>query len=144
MSLRNVGYQCRIGSSALLGEATLAMLMFVGNLTFMHYLGDDGVGAFGIACYYIPFVFMVGNAIAQSAQPIISYNFGAGVRERVIEAAQIALATAVVCGAAVTAVFIGARACSSGSSSIRRRTLHASPSRGYRGSPWASSALSSI
>ena len=107
LSLRNIGYQCRIGSSALLGEATLAMLMFVGNLTFMHYLGDDGVGAFGIACYYIPFVFMVGNAIAQSAQPIISYNFGAGVRERVIEAAQIALATAVVCGAAVTAVFIG-------------------------------------
>ena len=107
LSLRNVGYQCRIGSSALLGEATLAMLMFVGNLTFIHYLGDDGVGAFGIACYYIPFVFMVGNAIAQSAQPIISYNFGAGVRERVIEAAQIALATAVVCGAAVTAVFIG-------------------------------------
>ena len=107
LSLRNVGYQCRIGSSALLGEATLAMLMFVGNLTFMHYLGDDGVGAFGIACYYIPFVFMVGNAIAQSAQPIISYNFGAGVRERVIEAAQIALATAVVCGAVVTAVFIG-------------------------------------
>ena len=87
LSLRNVGYQCRIGSSALLGEATLAMLMFVGNLTFMHYLGDDGVGAFGIACYYIPFVFMVGNAIAQSAQPIISYNFGAGVRERVIEPA---------------------------------------------------------
>ena len=62
LSLRNVGYQCRIGSSALLGEATLAMLMFVGNLTFIHYLGDDGVGAFGIACYYIPFVFMVGNA----------------------------------------------------------------------------------
>lgn len=87
---------------------------------------------------------MVGNAIAQSAQPIISYNFGAGVRERVIEAAQIALATAVVCGAAVTAVFIAARACSSGSSSIRRRTLHASPSRGYHGSPWASFVLSSI
>ena len=27
LSLRNVGYQCRIGSSALLGEATLATLM---------------------------------------------------------------------------------------------------------------------
>lgn len=106
LSLRNVGYQCRIGSSALLGEATLAMLMFVGNLTFMHYLGDDGVAAFGIACYYIPFVFMVGNAIAQSAQPIISYNFGAGVRERVLEAVRIALATAVVCGAAAMAVFV--------------------------------------
>ena len=69
--VRNIGYQCRIGSSALLGEATLAVLMFVGNQVFMHYLGDDGVGAFGIACYYIPFVFMVGNAVAQSAQPSI-------------------------------------------------------------------------
>ena len=52
LSLRNLNYQCRVGSSALLGEATLAVLMFVGNQVFMHYLGDDGVGAFGIACYY--------------------------------------------------------------------------------------------
>ena len=89
--VRNIGYQCRIGSSALLGEATLAVLMFVGNQVFMHYLGDDGVGAFGIACYYIPFVFMVGNAVAQSAQPIISYNFGLGYRKRVTEAVRIAL-----------------------------------------------------
>jgi Na+-driven multidrug efflux pump len=43
----------------------------------MRYLGDDGVGAFGISCYYTPFFFSVGNSIAQSAQPIISYNYGA-------------------------------------------------------------------
>jgi Na+-driven multidrug efflux pump len=60
--------------------------MFTGNQVFMRYLGDDGVGAFGIACYYIPFVFMVGNAIAQSAQPIISYNFGANKPDRVKKA----------------------------------------------------------
>lgn len=107
LSLRNISYQCRIGSSALLGEATLAVLMFVGNQVFMHYLGDNGVGAFGIACYYIPFVFMVGNAIAQSAQPIISYNFGLGYRERVIATARIALLTAIVCGAIVTLAFTG-------------------------------------
>lgn len=105
LSIRNIGYQCRIGSSALLGEATLAVLMFVGNRIFMLYLGDDGVGAFGIACYYIPFVFMVGNAIAQSAQPIISYNFGLGYKERVVAAERIALMTAVVCGIVVTAAF---------------------------------------
>lgn len=104
--LRNIGSQCRIGSSALLGEATLATLMFVGNQVFMHYLGDDGVGAFGVACYYAPFVFMVGNAIAQSAQPIISYNFGIARRERVAAAARIALTTAVACGAVTTAVFV--------------------------------------
>mgnify|MGYP000528646516 FL=1 len=96
LSLRNLGYQCRIGSSALLGEATLAILMFVGNQVFMRYLGDDGVGAFGIACYYIPLVFMVGNAIAQSSQPILSYNFGLGYKDRVVDTERIALLTAVV------------------------------------------------
>ena len=101
LSLRNVGYQCRIGSSALLGEATLATLMFTGNQVFMRYLGDDGVGAFGIACYYIPFVFMVGNAIAQSAQPIISYNYGAGLMRRGRDAFRMALGSAFACGLAV-------------------------------------------
>lgn len=105
LSLRNIGYQCRIGSSALFGEATLAVLMFVGNQVFMYYLGDNGVGAFGIACYYIPFVFMVGNAIAQSAQPIISYNFGLGLAVRVRSTECVALATAAVCGLAVTMAF---------------------------------------
>lgn len=103
--VRNVSHQCRIGSSALLTEATLATLMFMGNRTFMHYLGEDGVGAFGIACYYIPFVFMVGNAIAQSAQPIISYNFGLGQQERVRATARIALATSFACGAVITLLF---------------------------------------
>lgn len=106
LSLRNIGYQCRIGSSSFLGEATLAMLMFMGNQVFMRYLGDDGVGAFGIACYYLPFVFMIGNAIAQSAQPIISYNFGAKDLRRVSSAARMSLCTAVVCGALATAVFV--------------------------------------
>ena len=52
------------------------------------------------------FVFMVGNAIAQSAQPIISYNFGAGASGRVIQARRIALATAVVCGMTAMGLFV--------------------------------------
>ena len=103
--LWNIGVQCKIGSSALLGEATMAVLMFVGNQVFMRYLGDDGVGAFGVSCYYLPFVFMIGNAIAQSAQPIISYNYGIGQRERVSAALRVSLVTAVICGAVSTAAF---------------------------------------
>jgi Na+-driven multidrug efflux pump len=106
LSLRNIGYQIGIGSSALLGEFTLAMLMFMGNISFMRYLSDDGVGAFGIACYYIPFVFMVGNAISQSAQPIISYNFGQQKMDRVHKLFRISLFTAVICGLTVTTTFI--------------------------------------
>lgn len=106
LSLRNIGYQCRIGSASLLGEMTLAVLTFVGNLTFMHYLGDEGVGAFGIACYYSPFFFMIGNAIAQSAQPIISYDFGTGRHERIRQALRLLLATSAGFGIAVVAGFL--------------------------------------
>ena len=106
LSLRNIGYQCRIGASGLLGESTLAVLIFIGNHIFMQYLGDDGVGAFGIACYYTPFVFMIGNAIAQSAQPIISYNFGAGYNTRINQTLRVSIITALICGSAVSAAFI--------------------------------------
>ena len=105
LTIRNIGYQCRIGSSALLGEMTMAVLLFTGNQVFMHYLGDAGVGAFGITCYYMPFIFMVGNAVAQSAQPIISYSFGRMEWPRVVEARRIALLTALGCGCVVAACF---------------------------------------
>lgn len=98
LSLRNIGYQCKIGSPALLGEATIAVLMFMGNQVFMRYLGDDGVGAFGVACYYTPFVFMFGNAVAQSAQPIVSFNYGAGKMDRVFSVSRLSIITAVLCG----------------------------------------------
>lgn len=106
LTLRNVAYQCKIGVSALLGEATMGVLMLMGNLMFMQYMGNDGVGAFSIACYYTPFVFMIGNAIAQSAQPIISYNYGLGSNARVVATERLAIFSAVVCGVVVTLAFV--------------------------------------
>ena len=106
LAMRNIGYQCRVGVSAMLGECTMALLMFVGNQVFMQWLGDDGVGAFGVACYYCPFLFMVGNAIAQSAQPIISYNYGQNQSDRVRKTERLAILTALIAGVLVTTVFI--------------------------------------
>ena len=106
LAMRNIGYQSRIGLSAMLGECTMAQLMLVGNQVFMRWLGDDGVGAFGVACYYCPFLFMIGNAIAQSAQPIISYNYGQNQRERVRKTERLAILTALIGGVLVTTVFI--------------------------------------
>ena len=105
-ALRNIVLQCKIGISALLGESTMGILMFVGNWEFMKYLGDTGVGAFSIACYYCPFAFMIGNAIAQSAQPIISYNYGINQSGRVRETERNAIITSGICGAVVTLIFI--------------------------------------
>ena len=53
---RNVGYMCRLGSSAFLCEVAIACMMFVGNLVFIHYLKEDGVAAFSIACYFFPII----------------------------------------------------------------------------------------
>ena len=96
LAVRNIFYQCKIGFSALMGEVTMAFVLLAGNLVFMRYLGDAGVGAYGVACYYTPFVFMFGNSIAQSAQPIISYNYGAGRWDRVHRTLAISVRAAVI------------------------------------------------
>ena len=83
-------------------------MMFAGNYVFISYLGEDGVAAFSIACYFFPIIFMVYNAIGQSVQPILSYNFGAGDEARVRSAFRLALMTAVICGLVfftLTAIF---------------------------------------
>ena len=98
LTLRNVSYMIKLGSSAFISEASIACMMFLGNYVFIHYLGEDGVAAFSIACYFFPIIFMVYNAIAQSAQPIISYNFGAGQPDRVRKALHLAIRTALICG----------------------------------------------
>lgn len=98
LTCRNVGYMCRLGSSAFLCELAIACMMFVGNLVFIHYLKEEGVAAFSIACYFFPIIFMVYNAIAQSAQPIISYNYGLKENLRVRCAYILALKTAIICG----------------------------------------------
>ena len=104
LTLRNTGYMCKLGLSSFLCEAAIATMMFTGNYVFIHYLGEDGVAAYSIACYFFPIIFMVYNAIAQSAQPILSYNFGAGNPERVRAAFRLALLTAISCGVVVFAV----------------------------------------
>lgn len=106
LTVRNLWYQLKLGVSAFLGEMSIAMLMFVGNYVFMRYLGEDGVAAFSIACYIMPFVFMTGNAISQSAQPIISYNHGAGNSARVREARRLALLSAIGMGAVLSLAMV--------------------------------------
>lgn len=101
LTIRNVGYMYRLGFSSFLCETAIATMMFVGNYVFIRYLGEDGVAAYSIACYFFPIVFMVYNAIAQSAQPILSYNYGAKCTARVRETFRLALTTAILCGAGV-------------------------------------------
>lgn len=107
LTCRNIGYMAKIGFAAFLTEIAISVMMFTGNYVFMGYLGESGVAAFSIACYLFPVLFSLSNAIAQSAQPIISYNYGLGDTARVSKALRISLYTALVCGCLVTALVAG-------------------------------------
>ncbi|MDE5786641.1 MAG: MATE family efflux transporter [Duncaniella sp.] len=93
-----VSNQARIGSAAFVTEIAMSVMMFTGNYVFMRSFGESGVAAYSIACYLFPLIFMINNAVAQSAQPIISYNFGSGSYERVKKALRVSVMTAIVCG----------------------------------------------
>ncbi|MEG1580085.1 MAG: MATE family efflux transporter [Bacteroidaceae bacterium] len=99
LTMRNVGYMMRIGQSALLSEVAVAVMMFSGNYVFVDALGEDGVAAWSVACYCYPIVFMINNAVAQSAQPILSFNHGAGSLHRVRSAMRLTTLVAFLCGA---------------------------------------------
>ncbi len=104
LTLRNVGYMAKIGFATFLTEGAMSVMMFMGNFAFMNLQGEDGVAAYSIACFLFPVVFSIANAVAQSAQPIISFNYGAHKQTRISKALHIALYTAVLCGIIVTIV----------------------------------------
>ena len=105
----NLASVAAIGSSAFVTEIAMSVMMLTGNLIFMRYFGEPGVAAYSIACYLFPLMFMMSNAVAQSAQPIISYNNGISAMGRVREAFVVSLRVAMVCGLIVTtAIVLGA------------------------------------
>lgn len=98
LTCRNIGHMIKLGSSAFISEASIACMMFLGNYVFIRYLGEEGVAAFSIACYFFPIIFMIYNAIAQSGQPIISYNFGIRNQDRISRTVRLMIKTALTCG----------------------------------------------
>jgi len=109
LTLRNLFYQTKIGGSAFIGELAISFMIIVGNYQFMRYMGEDGVAAFSVACYLTPIAFMLGNAIVQSVQPIISFAYSQQLETRVRQSLKVALSVAVCCGLlGATGVTLGA------------------------------------
>ncbi len=106
LTLRNTGYMMKLGSATFLTEIAMSITMISGNYMFMSMLHEDGVAAFAIVCYLFPVIFSVNNAVAQSAQPIISYNYGAGQEVRVNRTLLVSLYAALLCGIGVLTVLV--------------------------------------
>ena len=96
--LMTVIYLTRFSRNIHLHRIKLSLKSLMLTLRNGGYMIKLGTSAFISACYFFPIIFMVYNAIAQSAQPIISYNFGAGQPDRVRKALHLAIRTALICG----------------------------------------------
>lgn len=106
LTLRNTRYMMQVGSATFLTEIAMSITMVAGNYMFMSMLHEQGVAAFAVVCYLFPVIFSVNNAVAQSAQPIISYNYGAGKEQRVSRALRVSVYAALLCGAGVMLMLI--------------------------------------
>ena len=106
LTCRNITYMCRLGFGALLGEMAIAVMMIVGNYVCLEYYGKDGIAAYSVICYYFPIIFMINNAISQSAQPIISYNYGAGLHDRVKQTFRLTMIYAISFATLITIIII--------------------------------------
>lgn len=103
LSLRNTANMIKVGMATFIAELSMGVMMVTGNYMFGSYLGEDGVAAFSVGCYLFPLIFSISNAVAQASQPIISYNYGAGETARVKQTLRLAIITACICGAVISA-----------------------------------------
>lgn len=104
--LHTLWQQVKLGLSGLLGEIAISLMLILGNYVFRNLLGESGVAAYSVACYCSPLFFMISNAIAQSAQPIISYDYGARRWDRVHTTRRLVLIVAILCAVVMTASIV--------------------------------------
>ncbi len=104
LTLRNVGYMARMGLSSFIAEVGISVMMVTGNYVFIRRMAEPGVAAFSVVCYLFPVIFIFGNAIAQSALPIVSYNHGRQNHERVWRTFRLSVAWVLVLGLAMSLI----------------------------------------
>lgn len=92
-----VDFKIFILPSILLGLATFIMqssesiLGIVFNASLLKYGGDIAVGAMTILSSVMQFALLPLSGMGQGAQPISSYNFGAGKKDRVVKSFKVLL-----------------------------------------------------
>ncbi|WP_294655490.1 MATE family efflux transporter [uncultured Fusobacterium sp.] len=74
-----------LGCSPFIMQSTESLVLLTLNSGLQKYGGDLYVGSMSILISVLQLIVVPVSGIAQGVQPIISYNFGAGNRERVIK-----------------------------------------------------------
>ena len=83
-----------LGLAPFIMFATESVLVLTYNASLLRYGGDMAVGMMTILSTLMQFLMLPAQGLAQGAQPIISYNYGAGNAARVKEAFKRLISTA--------------------------------------------------
>ena len=78
LNARILGKTCINGSSELMTNISMSLVNILYNFQLMHYVGEDGVAAYGVIMY-VSFIFaaiFIGYSIGSA--PVIGYHYGAG------------------------------------------------------------------
>ena len=82
-----------LGMATFIMQASESVISVCFNSSLLRYGGDIAVGAMTILTSVMQFAMLPAQGIAQGAQPILSYNYGAKNAERVKEAYKLLLKT---------------------------------------------------
>lgn len=74
-----------LGTATFIMQASESVISVCFNSSLLHYGGDIAVGTMTILISVMQFAMLPLQGIGQGAQPIISYNFGAKNKERIIK-----------------------------------------------------------
>lgn len=84
-----------LGASPFIMQATECLVQLTYNSGMQHYGNDYYVGAMTILFSIMQMLFLPLSGLTQGAQPILSYNYGAGNHERVKKAFRLLFAAGV-------------------------------------------------
>ncbi|MDD3320753.1 MAG: MATE family efflux transporter [Paludibacter sp.] len=74
-----------IGMSPFSMQLATSLIFLLMNTTLIHYGGDLAIGAFGIINSINTLIIMIIIGLNQGTQPIIGYNYGAGLHDRMFK-----------------------------------------------------------
>jgi len=83
-----------IGMSPFSMQLAASFIFILINTTLLQYGGDLAIGAFGIINSINTLIIMIIIGLNQGTQPIIGYNFGAGLYQRMFKTLKIAVVVA--------------------------------------------------
>ncbi|MCC8146054.1 MAG: MATE family efflux transporter [Bacteroidales bacterium] len=97
-SWHSLGRMFYNGSSEGLTEIAMNVTVMLFNLTFLKYAGKEGVAAFAVTNYIIFIGTSILLGISDGAIPVISFNYGANLWQRVRQSLKVVLRTNFIIG----------------------------------------------